>query len=245
MLNHFLYQMKRIILAAILLALLLVESKAQMVQNVDAFKFKQLISSEDAILLDVRTLEEYSRAHIQGSTNINIADPEFTSKINLLQKDKTILIHCLSGSRSSACANYLNQMGFKIIYTLKQGLMEWNHQGYALEKSDQVIASTSTAYTEQSFARLLTGNKLVLVDFHAVWCAPCKAMNPIIDKLAIDYKGKATIEKIDIEANKQIANVYQVQSVPGFVLFKQGIKVWSHNGKISYNDFVAVIKKYL
>jgi thioredoxin 1 len=237
--------MKRIFLTFILLASLMIEMKAQMIQNVDAIKFKELITTEDAILLDVRTPQEYSRGHIQGSTSINISDPEFASKISLLQKDKTILIYCMSGGRSSAAANYMVKMGFPKIYNLQQGIMDWSQQGYALEQSGQVVASTSTTYTEQSFDKLLKENKLVLVDFYAVWCAPCKAMSPVIDKLSTDFKGKARVEKVDVEANKPITIVYQVQSVPGFVLFKAGKKVWSHNGTISYDDLTVVIKKYL
>ena len=88
-------------------------------------------------------------------------------------------------------------------------------------------------------------NKLVLVDFHAVWCAPCKAMSPVIDKVSADFKGKAKVEKVDVEVNKEITTAYQVESVPGFVIFKDGKKVWSHKGTISYNDLSGVLKKYM
>ena len=218
---------------------------AQTTQNVNAIKFKELTANKDAILLDVRTPQEYSRGHIQGSTSINIADPEFVSKISMLQKDKTILIYCMTGSRSFAAANYMAKMGFQKIYNLQQGIMDWNRQGYAIEQSSQTVTSNSTTYTEQTFSKLLSDNKLVLVDFHAVWCAPCKAMNPVIDKVSTDFKGKARVEKVDVEANKVITTTYQVQTVPGFVLFKEGKKVWSHSGTISYNDLAIVIKKYL
>ena len=229
----------------LLLSVLVPGMKAQPMQNVDAVRFKQLIASEDAILLDVRTPEEYSRGHIQGSTAINIADPEFVAKIGLLQKDKTILIYCLTGSRSYAAANYMTRMGFKQIFNLQQGIMDWSRKGYALEQSSQVVASAGTAYTTQTFDKLLKDNKLVLVDFHAVWCAPCKAMNPVIDKVSTNFKGKAKVEKVDVEINKTITAAYGVQSVPGFVLFQSGKKVWSHKGVISYDDLAVVIKKYL
>jgi thioredoxin len=217
---------------------------AQSVQDVDAVKFKSLISP-DALLLDVRTPGEYSRGHIQGSTNINISDPEFSSKVNMLQKDKTILVYCLSGSRSDAAAAYLSRQGFKKIYSLNRGIMTWSRQGFPLEQSSQTIASKATSYTEQDFSKLLKDNKLVLVDFNAVWCAPCKQMNPVVDKISAEFKGKARVEKVDVEANKTITTAYQVQSIPGFVLFKDGKKVWSHNGIISYEDLSGVIKKYL
>ncbi len=237
--------MKAIFLTFLILFAFLINLSAQVSQNVNAVKFKELIATENAIILDVRTPQEYSRGNIQGSTLINIADPEFVSRINMLQKDKTILIYCLTGSRSSVAANYMTRLGFKKIYNLQQGIMDWNQQGYPMIQSNQAVASTSPTYTEQSFAKLLQANKLVLVDFHAVWCAPCKAMNPVIDKVSADFKGKAKVEKVDVEANKIITAAYQVQTVPGFVLFKEGKKVWSHSGTISYNDLATVIKKYL
>jgi thioredoxin len=237
--------MTKIVLTAIILVSLLANLSAQMVQNVDAAKFKQLMTTENGIILDVRTPEEYSRGHIQGSTSINISDPEFVTKLGLLQKDKTILIYCLSGSRSNVAANYMSKMGFKKIYALQRGLMDWNNQSYPLEKSSQAVASSGTTYSEQSFGKLIKDNRLVLIDFHAIWCGPCKAMNPVIEKVSADFKGKARVEKIDIEINKLIASTYQVLSVPGFVLFKGGVKVWSHNGTISYNDLAGVIKKHL
>ena len=123
--------------------------------------------------------------------------------------------------------------------------MTWSRQGFPLEQSNDVVASAGTTYAEQSFGKLLKDNKLVLVDFHAVWCAPCKAMSPVIDQVSTEFKGKAKVEKVDIEANKAITAAYQVQTIPGFVLFKDGKKVWSYNGVISYADLSGVIKKYL
>ena len=237
--------MKRIILSFLLLGAMVSGLKAQTVQDVDASKFSQLIAAGDNILLDVRTPGEYSRGHIKGATNINIADPAFVSKVNLLQKDKTLLVYCLSGSRSDAAAQYMSRMGFRKLYTLHQGIMTWTRQGLPLEQSSQTVASNSPTFTPQSFDKILKDNNLVLVDFHAVWCTPCKAMNPVIDKVSSTFKGKAKVEKVDVEANQAIANAYQVQSVPGFVLFKAGKKVWSHNGTISYEDLTGVIKKYL
>jgi thioredoxin len=238
--------MKNLVFTFFVFIAIITVGNAQTVQGVDAVQFKKLIATtKDAILLDVRTPEEYSRGHIAGSTAIDISDPAFTSRIDLLQKDKTILVYCLSGSRSYSAANYMSEKGFKKIYHLQRGLMEWNQQGFALEQSSKAVASTATKYTGQSFDKLLKENKVVLVDFHAVWCAPCKAMSPMIEKVSADFKGKARVEKIDVEANKEITTAYQVQSVPGFLIFKDGKKVWSHNGTISYDELSGALKKFL
>lgn len=237
--------MKRIILSFLFLGAMVSGLTAQTVQDVDAVKFNQLLTAGNNILLDVRTPGEYSRGHIKGSTNINIADPAFVSKVSLLQKDKTILVYCLSGSRSDAAASFMSRMGFNKIYTLQRGIMTWTNAGFPLEQSTQMVASNNPTFTPQSFDKVLKDNKVVLVDFNAEWCAPCKTMNPILDKVSDAFKGKAKVEKVDVEANKAIAQTYQVQSIPGFVLFKGGQKVWSHTGVISYEDLSGVIKKYL
>jgi thioredoxin len=235
----------KIVVIIAFLSALLFETRAQTVQEVNAAKFKELTTQKDMLILDVRTEGEYTRGHIKGSTLIDLSSPSAADRLNLLQKNKTVLIYCLSGSRSTVVAQYMQKQGFSKIYNLTYGLMDWNRQGFPLEQSNQVMASSGTSYTEQTFNKLLTDNKLVLVDFHAVWCAPCKAMNPVIDKISTDFKGKARVEKVDVELNKAITAAWQVQSVPGFVLFKSGKKVWSHTGTISYEDLSGIIKKYL
>ena len=110
--------MKAILLTLVFILVAFFGAKAQTVQDVDALNFKAQIDKGNCLLLDVRTPGEYSTGHIAGSTNINIADPEFASKIKLLDKSKTLLIYCLSGSRSDAAGQYMSRLGFQKIYTL-------------------------------------------------------------------------------------------------------------------------------
>lgn len=70
-------------------------------------------------------------------------------------------------------------------------------------------------------------------------------MSPIIDKIEQETKGKATVKKIDIEANKALQSAYNVQSIPGLVLFKNGEEVWKYTGVISYEDLNKELQKYL
>ena len=218
---------------------------AQTVQHVNADKFQELIHSGEGVILDVRTPEEYSRSHIEGSTLINVADQNFVTKIALLQKDKPVYLYCLTGSRSAAAANYMAKIGFGELYNLQHGIMDWSRKGLTTVQSNATVASESMAYTEQSFQQLIQSEKVVLIDFHAPWCAPCKNMSPVIEKLAEDFKGKAKVEKVDVEANDAITKAYQVQSIPGFILFKEGQKVWSHKGMISYDELSDLINNNL
>lgn len=77
-------------------------------------------------------------------------------------------------------------------------------------------------FTDANFDELLSLNKVVVADFWATWCGPCKAMGPSIDELAVEYEGKALIGKVDVEENNDLAEKYAIRSVPTLIFFKDG-----------------------
>lgn len=78
-------------------------------------------------------------------------------------------------------------------------------------------------FTDANFeAEVLKSKGLVLVDFFAEWCGPCKMMAPSIEKLAKSYEGKVKIGKLDVDANNDIGQRYEIQSIPTIIFFKDG-----------------------
>lgn len=75
---------------------------------------------------------------------------------------------------------------------------------------------------EQTFNQIIGGETPVLVDFWAEWCGPCRMVAPVLDQLADEYEGKVTICKLNVDENQATAFQYQVQSIPTFILFKDG-----------------------
>ena len=74
--------------------------------------------------------------------------------------------------------------------------------------------------SEAQFAEQVEGSKgVVLVDFWATWCPPCKIMNPILAELATAYAGKMTVAKVDVDDNRALAERFKIQSIPTLVLF--------------------------
>ena len=96
-----------------------------------------------------------------------------------------------------------------------------------------------------SFNDLINGDKPVLVDFSAEWCGPCKALAPILAEVASKIKGKATIVKIDVDRNRELANKMQIRGVPTLILYKNGQIKWRQSGVQSVNTLTQVIESAL
>jgi thioredoxin 1 len=76
--------------------------------------------------------------------------------------------------------------------------------------------------TDANFEQTIKNNKLVLVDFWAGWCGPCRALAPTIEELAKEYTGKVLVGKLDVDENPATAERFQVFSIPTMIVFKNG-----------------------
>jgi thioredoxin 1 len=94
-----------------------------------------------------------------------------------------------------------------------------------------------------SFSELLKTDKPVLIDFHAVWCGPCKMMAPILQDVSRKLGDKAKILKIDVDKNPAIAAKYQIQGVPTLMVFKDGKMVWRQSGVVPADHLIKVLQQ--
>ena len=82
----------------------------------------------------------------------------------------------------------------------------------------------------ETFYDVVAGNQLVLVDFFATWCQPCKMMRPILKQVKDVLGNRIRIIKIDVDTHSALASKYQIQSVPTLMLFRKGEVLWRTSG---------------
>lgn len=95
-----------------------------------------------------------------------------------------------------------------------------------------------------NYGNLIASEKLVLVDFSASWCGPCKALAPILDQVAKKIGSKARIVKIDVDKNQGIASKLDVRGVPTLILYKNGSQVWRQSGVVPADQLVKLIEHH-
>ena len=96
--------------------------------------------------------------------------------------------------------------------------------------------------SESDFFKETNLEGVVLVDFFATWCPPCKMLSPILEDISNSRKYK--IVKINIDENPNIVNRYKIQSVPTLVVFKDGKPVEKSVGYIDKNEVIALMDKH-
>lgn len=99
--------------------------------------------------------------------------------------------------------------------------------------------------TANELSQLVNQEKPVLADFSATWCGPCKAMLPIVERLATRFDGQAEVVKVDIEQASELALSHGVRSVPTFLLFANGQVAERIVGSTSENALAALIESQL
>ncbi|MEL7602874.1 MAG: thioredoxin [Bacillota bacterium] len=99
--------------------------------------------------------------------------------------------------------------------------------------------------TRETFDATLASPEPVLVDFWATWCGPCRMIGPVIEELAAEYKGKAKVCKVDVDEQPELAERFQVMTIPTVIVFKNGQIAEKSIGAKSKQAFAQMIDKHL
>lgn len=106
--------------------------------------------------------------------------------------------------------------------------------------------SHTLEFSDQNFdEEVLNSSQLVLVDFWATWCAPCRMMSPTVDLIATEYVGRAKVGKLNVDENLTVAGRYGIRSIPTLLLFKAGKIQEQVVGSTSKEVISKMLDKYL
>jgi thioredoxin 1 len=98
---------------------------------------------------------------------------------------------------------------------------------------------------ESEFETLLSQEKVVVVDFTATWCGPCRLIAPLMEQLAQEYKGRAKVVKVDVDNNKPMFKKFGLRSIPAVLIFKDAELVETIVGVSPYEQFSTAVLKLL
>ena len=105
--------------------------------------------------------------------------------------------------------------------------------------------SHAVTVTDADFESVVEQNAgLTVVDFWATWCAPCRMIAPVLEQLAEEYAGKATVAKLDVDTNVRTASRFQVRSIPTLLFFKDGQVVDQVIGAVPKNQLELKFKEH-
>ena len=227
------------ILGTILFSVIIISCTGQPKNTLTVNEFeKEITTKENIQLLDVRTPEEFFSGHIKNALQADWNDEqEFDRRLAFIDKTKPVYVYCLAGGRSAAAANKMRKLGYSNVYELKGGTNAWRAANKPLEGN-----STEKQMTIDQLNTSISTSKIVLVDFGASWCPPCKQMEPVLKSLTENNKEKFSLVKVDGGRDQDILQAYKVTALPVFIVFKEGKQVWRKDGIATEKEIAEQLK---
>jgi len=200
--------------------------------KLDANQFEVGSKNPEVQLLDVRTANEYKNGHLAKSLQADWNDrKQFEDRTQHLDKNKPVYVYCLSGGRSASAANWLREHGYNQVFELTGGINSWINNGKNIEGSGNLPQMSIDNYNS-----LTKSATVVLVDFGATWCPPCKKMEPVLAALLNEKNGLFKLAKVDGGNDYEVMKSQQVEALPVFILYKNGQPIWRHQGIVSKEE---------
>ena len=115
----------------------------------------------------------------------------------------------------------------------------------ATKKGQTPVAKQPIILTDSNFSGAVSANELLVVDFWAPWCGPCRMVGPIIEALSAEYTGKAAFGKMNVDENQVVPSSFGIMSIPTIIIFNHGKEVERLVGAYPKAHIEAMIKRYL
>lgn len=235
--------MNRYLLSIVMLLIAINDfGQSAIIKQLNSSALNNITDNKKVTLIDVRTRGEYANGHIADAGQLNYYALDFKEKLLLLQKDQPIYLYCNTGYRSQRAAEILAENGYKEVYNLEHGIMEWNLYDYPTVVEPGARPDIKDKMEPDEFYALINSDKPVLVDFYAPWCGPCRQMMPIIDSLKTEYKEEHSIVTINVDASKKLVKDLRIGGVPYLVVYRNGKILNSRNGLLSREELIELLE---
>ncbi len=99
--------------------------------------------------------------------------------------------------------------------------------------------------TETNFASILEESRVVMVDFWATWCGPCRILSPTVDEISDEYEGRVLVAKCNVDDCEDIAMQFRVMSIPTLIFFKNGEVVDKRVGLVSKEEITSILESLI
>lgn len=206
-------------------------------QTVDVNGFEKALST-DVQLLDVRTMEEFNEGHLKGAMLADWKEKEeFARRVGALDKKKPVFIYCLSGGRSAAALSYLEENGFTVT-ELEGGINAWKQADKPVEGEKK-----TTKLSEKEYQEMVQSAEMVLMNFGASWCPPCRKMEPVLAELKTENPNVALLN-IDAGKEQDLMKANKVKQIPTYILYKNGEEVWRTAGEMKKSVLSSKLSMY-
>jgi rhodanese-related sulfurtransferase/glutaredoxin len=208
------------------------------VLDVESHQMVKLLENNPGVLLDIRTPKEVSKGYLKNASFINFYDESFLQKASWIKKNQPIYVYCHAGGRSSKAAEMFIELGFREVYNLIGGYSKWVENGYLVEKGlKNIKGPNSKFFTKEEIDGILQTKQSVVLVFKTPWCLPCKKLDAVLDSFS-ENRPNWEVVKINMDSNKDLAENYEVKSVPTLLFFKESKQLSSHIGFISLEDLL-------
>ena len=212
------------------------------IQQLKSEELHLTLSGGEATLIDVRTPGEFANGHISNAGQLNYYSLDFKRKLLLLPRNQPVYLYCNTGYRSQRAAEILADNGYKQVYNLEHGIMEWDLYDLPVVVEANARPDAENKMESDEYHALIQSGKPVLIDFYAPWCGPCRSMMPMIDSLTTEYKEQIRIVKINADASKRLIKELKIGSVPYLVLYVNNKIELTHKGIISREDLSEILQ---
>ena len=207
--------------------------------NISTAQFEQEMQQPGVQVLDVRTANEFKTGHIKNALQADwMSQQQFADRVQYLDKSKPVLVYCATGVRAGKAMDWLMKNGFTKVSNLSGGFTQWKLDNKPFEGATDEVQLSGPEY-----ANYINSAAIVLIDFGAEWCPPCKKMEPVLAQLQSEWKDTVKLVKVDGGINTNIMQQNGVAALPTFILYHNGKETWRKQGLVTADEFKTEIAK--